>query len=301
MGKPLLSVIIVSWNVSRLLQRCLQTVQLAVKDISSEILVIDNASRDGTLEMLTQDFPDIHVLAQKENLGFGRANNLGVEHSKGDFLLLLNPDTEVNEDAIVVLLAAMKADPQMGFAGPQILNADGSFQEACRRMIPTPQCAFYKMIGLSKLFPNHARFSTYNYGKLSVETVSKVEAISGSCMCIRREAWGFGFDERYFMYAEDLDLCWDIRKKGYYGQYVPDAVITHLYRGSSSKRCFRSLYHFYLAAFLFFHKHYFGKMNMFLFVLLTIGLCVKFVLAYICTMMRCFLTFFKERRARGFE
>ncbi len=258
----MLSVIIVTWNSEERIIPCLSSLSTACATLDHEIIVVDNNSQDNTVSLIQQHFSHVIIWQEPNNWGYGKGNNLGVRHSKGSFILILNPDTEVPSETLNVLLDTIQENPSIGFIGPKILNSDGSFQAACRRSIPTPQSALFKISGLSKLFPKHPTIAQYNLGHLDPDQPSEVEAISGSCMLFRREAYGQGFDLRYFMYAEDLDICLTIRQKGLRGFYQPQAVITHHHRGSSSKRWVKSTFHFYYSAYLFFQKHYANKMNL---------------------------------------
>lgn len=275
-----LSVIIVSWNVCVPLRECLQTVDAALQGISSEVIVVDNDSADDTVGMIRSEYSWIKLLPQTRNLGFGKACNKALSEARGEYILFLNPDTRVATNSIRSMLEKLKTDEKIGFIGPKVLNADGSFQPACRRSVPTPKSALFKMIGLSYLCPRHPELAKYHLGHMSEDEEGEVEAISGSCMLIPRRCLVAGFDERFFMYGEDLDLCVQIRALGYRGYYFPQAQITHLYRQSSQKRRFKSLFHFYHSAYLFFQKHYAHKVFWGTRGLIYGGLCLRMLIAY---------------------
>ncbi|MBN2412061.1 glycosyltransferase [candidate division KSB1 bacterium] len=256
-----LSIIIVSYNVRDFLGQALTSIQKAVQNISHEIFVVDNASSDGTVEYLKKRFPDVTVLANRENLGFGRANNQAIVRSAGEYICLINPDTIVQEDTFSTLISFFEKNQKAGAVGCKILNPDGTLQLACRRSFPTPWVAFTKIAGLAKIFPKSRLFGRYNLTYLDPGKTTQVEAISGSFMLIRRaviDSVG-GFDEHFFMYGEDLDLCYRIREAGREIYYVPETQIVHFKGESSKKSPLAQRRLFYEAMRLFVNKHFSGK------------------------------------------
>lgn len=252
------SVIIVNYNVRDFLHQSLQSLQKALKGIRSEIFVVDNASDDGSAEMVKRRFPRIRLVANSVNLGFAKANNLALKKARGKFILLINPDTIVQEDTIRVMVEFLRNHPEAGLAGCKILNPDGSFQPACRRGFPTPWVAFTKIFGLSKLFPKTKFFGKYNLTYLNTEETYPVDAVSGSFMMVRKETFEQvgGLDESYFMYGEDLDWCFRIRQAGWRIFYVHSTQIIH-YKGESTRRSSLDEIHtFYEAMHLFVEKHF---------------------------------------------
>ncbi len=183
---PDVSVIIVNYNVRDFLQQSLLSIQKALKGIRSEIFVVDNASDDGSVDVLRHRFPAIQLFRNTANLGFAKANNIALKKARGKFLLLINPDTIVQEDTIRVMVEFLQNHPEVGLAGCKILNPDGSFQPACRRGFPTPWVAFTKIFGLSKLFPNTKLFGKYNLTYLNTEDTYPVDAVSGSFMMLQK-------------------------------------------------------------------------------------------------------------------
>ena len=183
-----LSVIIVNYNVREFLEQALRSVCRACGGLAAEILVVDNNSVDGSVEMVRRDFPQVRLIANEENAGFGRANNQAIRQARGRYLLILNPDTIVQEDTLTTLVRFMDAHPDAGAVGCQILNPDGTFAPESRRAFPTPRVAFYRMIGLSRLFPRSPRFGRYNLTYLPRDAVAEVDALSGSCMLVRHAA-----------------------------------------------------------------------------------------------------------------
>ncbi len=253
-----LSIIIVNYNVKAFLQNCLLSIKKATEKISTEIIVIDNASDDGSVELVKKNFPEVNLIEAKQNLGFSKANNLGLKISRGKYICLINPDTIVEEDTFLEMINFMDMHPEVGLAGCKILNPDGTFQLACRRSFPTPWVAFTKIVGLSKLFPQSKLFARYNLTYLDENKSYEVDAVSGSFMFLRREIYDKigGLDETFFMYGEDLDFCFRVKKAGYKVYYVHSTKIIH-FKGESTKRSnIDELKHFYDAMRLFVRKHF---------------------------------------------
>ncbi|HZV13286.1 MAG TPA: glycosyltransferase, partial [Candidatus Kapabacteria bacterium] len=231
------SVIIVNYNVRDFLESALHSVKKAMNGIEAEIFVVDNASQDGSAEMVRARFPDVHLITSSENLGFGKANNLAMKQSKGRYFLILNPDTIVQEDTLEKMVVFMDEHSDAGMAGCKVLNADGTFQLSCRRGFPTSWASFCKVFGLSSLFPHVKLFAGYNLTYLDVDKTYPVDALAGSFMMVRREVFEKtgGFDEDYFMYGEDIDWCYQTQKMGWKVYYAPVTQIIH-YKGESAKR-----------------------------------------------------------------
>ena len=238
------SVIIVNYNVKDFLAQALRTIRKSFAyaqqrrpGLESEIFVVDNASEDGSVEMVQSQFPEVITIANKQNAGFARANNIALSRSTGDYILLINPDTLMQEDTIDVMLSAFENDPSIGMAGCKILNPDGTLQLACRRGFPTPWVAFTKISGLSSLFPQTKLFGKYNVTFRDPDKSYEVDAISGSFMMIRRTVFEQigGLDETFFMYGEDLDWCYRIQQSGWKIFYIADTQIIH-YKGESTRR-----------------------------------------------------------------
>ncbi len=253
-----LSIIIVNYNVKEFLQNLVHSLQKALIGISHEIIVVDNASNDGSVEFIKNKFPQITLITNKTNLGFSKANNIGLKHAKGKFILLINPDTIVREDTVSKMIDFMNSHPEVGLAGCKILNPDGSLQLACRRSFPGPWTSFCKVTGLSTLFPKSKLFARYNLTYLDENLTYEVDAISGSFMMMKKEVYDKvgGFDEQFFMYGEDLDLCYRIQKSGYKVYYFSETQIIH-YKGESTKRSnLDETKYFYDAMHLFVKKHF---------------------------------------------
>lgn len=252
-----LSVVILSYNTRDLLAQTLRTVEDAVEGLAAEVIVVDNASRDGSAEMVEEQFPAARVIRNQQNIGFAAGNNVALRQVEGRHVLLLNSDTVVRRDTLRCLTAFLDEHPEAGAAGCKILNPDGTLQLSCRRGFPTPMAAFCKMSGLSRLFPNSPRMARYNLTYLDPEKTHEVDALSGSCMMVRKEAMDqVGLlDEDYFFYGEDLDWCFRIREAGWRIYYVPATEIIHFKGESSRAEQMRFRYRFYEAMSIFVAKH----------------------------------------------
>ena len=270
-----LSVVIVNYNVRQFLENALGSISRAMAGIDGEVFVVDNASTDGSAEMVRSKFPSVCLIEESANLGFARANNIALRRAKGEYLLLLNPDTVVQEDTFRVMLRFFGEVPDAGIAGCKILNPDGTFQLPCRRSFPTPWVAFTKIFGLSALFPKSRFFGRYNLTYLDEDETYPVEAIGGAFMMLRREAYekAGGLDESFFMYGEDLDWCYRIGQAGFRVYYVHSTKIIH-FKGESTRRSdIDEIRHFYRAMQLFARKH-FGRSRVVLF-FLNLGILLR--------------------------
>jgi GT2 family glycosyltransferase len=278
----LISIIIVNYNVKHFLLQCLRSVENALKGLCGEIIVVDNASSDDSVAYLEPLFPEVRFIRLNSNTGFGRANNVALEHARGEFVVFLNPDTLVEEQTFVTMLDYMREHPEAGASGCKILNADGTLQLACRRSFPTPWVAFTKIFGLQALFPNSRLLARYNQTYLDENGTYYVDAISGSFMLVRRKALddiGGGFDTTFFMYGEDLDLCYRLQSAGWKIAYVHSTKIIH-YKGESTRRSsINSTRMFYEAMHKFAAKHH-GRSSV-LFLMMRVGIACRTALAYL--------------------
>jgi len=253
-----LSVIIVNYNVEYFLEQCLLSVQKALRNIESEVFVVDNNSRDGSVAMVREKFPDVLLIANEDNPGFARANNQALRKARGTYQLLLNPDTVVEENTFELALQFMDQHPRAGGLGIKMIDGRGQYLPESKRGLPTPQVAFYKMVGLTRLFPRSRRFARYYLGHLSEQENQKVEILAGAFMLLRRETLAeVGLlDEDYFMYGEDIDLSYRILKAGYENYYLADSQIIH-YKGESTKKgSLNYVLIFYRAMAIFARKHF---------------------------------------------
>jgi GT2 family glycosyltransferase/lipopolysaccharide/colanic/teichoic acid biosynthesis glycosyltransferase len=280
------SVIIVNYNVRDFLHQSLVSLQKALRGIRSEIIVADNASDDDSSGMVRQRFPHVRLIQNSTNLGFAKANNIALRRARGRLLLLINPDTIVQEDTIKMMLRFFKTHPECGLAGCKILNPDGSFQPSCRRGFPTPWVALAKMFGLSRLFPTTKLFGKYNLTYLSVDETYAVDAVSGSFMMARKEAVKQvgGLDEDFFMYGEDIDWCYRFRRAGWQVYYVHSTQIIH-YKGESTKRSdLDEIKTFYRAMHLFVEKHF--RYQSFFSFLLRLSIALVSSAAFLTSLLR---------------
>lgn len=256
-----LSIIIVNYNVKHFLEQCLLSVINATKRIEAEIIVVDNNSVDGSCHYIRKRFPTIELIENNENKGFSKANNQGIARAKGNFVLLLNPDTVVQEDTFDKCLSFMEAHPKAGAMTVKMIDGKGRFLPESKRALPSPAVAFYKIFGLSKLFPHSKRFARYHLGHLDKHKVQRIEILPGAFMFMRHSALQEvgALDERFFMYGEDIDLSYRFLKKGYTNYYCPDTQIIH-YKGESTKKgSINYVRVFYKAMILFAKKHFPSK------------------------------------------
>ena len=255
----ILSVIIVSYQVKYFLEQCLFSVEKALQGISegTEIIVVDNNSSDGTLEYLRPRFPKVRFIALPDNQGFSRANNHGLQEAKGRYILFLNPDTILPEDACHICLSFMASTPGIGAAGVRMIDGSGQFLKESRRGFPTPWVAFCKLSGLTALFPKSRRLAGYYLGHLPERKSHPAPILSGACTWVDRAALDKAgpFDEQFFMYAEDIDLSHRIEKAGFTNYYIADTTILH-FKGESTRRDARYVKQFYQAMAQFRRKHF---------------------------------------------
>lgn len=243
-----LSVVIVSYNVRHYLDECLESVQKALEGIEAEVFVVDNASTDDTTSVLPQKYTWVRFIASEENLGFSRGNNIAIRQATGEYVLLLNPDTNVAEHTLREAVRFMDEHPQAGGAGVMMLNGDGTRAPESRRAIPTPWVSALKMLGFTK---------RYYMSHLPWDEPCRIEVISGAFCLLRHAALDkVGLlDEDFFMYGEDIDLSYRLLKSGYENWYLP-LPITH-YKGKSTRKTdYRYVHVFYQAMLIFFRKHY---------------------------------------------
>ncbi len=252
-----LSVVIVNYKVRDLLAQTIRSLRTSTGYEQCEVIVVDNDSNDGSEELIINEFPEVIWIGLKTNVGFGKGCNIGAEQASGKYLLMLNPDTIVSTDTLQCGIEFMESHPDVGIMGPKILNQDGSFYKQCHRGLPTPLNAFGHFTKLSRLFPHNKKLSSYFMTWLSPDEEHEVEAISGSCFFIPAVLYTQigGFDETFFMYGEDLDICVQVKKAGLKVWYAPITEIIHFQGKSSAQRVFRSRIAFYNAMILFSRKY----------------------------------------------
>ncbi len=265
-----LAIVILNYNTCELLRDCLTSVFAGQESIKFRVCVVDNASADGSADMVRKEFPRAHLIANSTNIGFSAGNNMGlrwfgftdradgvIDPVQPRYALLLNPDTLVPPQTFGRMVAFMDAQPQIGVAGPRLRRPDGSLDLACRRSFPTPEVSFYRMTGLSRLFPNSRRFNAYNLNYLPEDTVHAVDSVVGAYMQVRREAIADAglLDDTFFMYGEDLDWAKRIKDAGWEVWYNGEVEVTHVKEAASSQSA-KARIDFYEAMWIFYRKHY---------------------------------------------
>lgn len=256
-----LSVIVVNYNVRFFLEQCLQSVFRATKNIDAEVFVVDNNSVDGSVGMVREKFPNAILIENERNLGFSTANNIAIKKVAGEYILLLNPDTVVEEDTFGKAIAYMDFHSETGALGVKMIDGKGNFLPESKRGLPTPWVAFYKIFGLSKIFPNSKKFGKYHLSFLDKNKTHSVDVLCGAFMLIRRtvlDKVGL-LDETFFMYGEDIDLSFRIQKAGYQNVYFPETTIIHYKGESTRKSSLNYVYLFYKAMQIFAQKHLSGR------------------------------------------
>lgn len=280
-----LSIIIVNFNTKELTCQTIDSIIQYTSSVSYEVIVVDN-STDKT-QQSEYNNQCVKIIHDIENHGFGHACNIGATYAIGDYLLFLNSDTLIRDNSLFECVNYMKNDDKIGVLGAKILLSDGSLDHGCKRGFPTPSAAFYYYLGLDRRYPKSKKYGAYRQTFLSELETNEVDSVSGAFLMIGKKLFDniSGFDETFFMYGEDLDLCFRVKEKGYKIIYHADAVITHL-KGQSGlyKSSKTVIYHFYNAMILFYDKHYKNKYNVF----------IKF-LVYSAIKTKYFLTLLKSR------
>lgn len=282
-----LSVIIINYNTYELTKQTVESVLKENPPFSREIILVDNASEDGSMERLKSDFKEqisvgtIKVIENKGNLGFSKANNVGIKASEGEYVLLLNSDTKVLDDCFEKCVTYIEKDPSIGALGCKVLLPDGNLDHACKRGFPTPEASLYYFLGWDKKNPE--KYGQYDALHLGEDEIGEVDSLTGAFMLMPRKVLDeVGLlDEDYFMYGEDIDLCYRIKSKGYTVMYYPKAKIIHYKGGSGKRQRGRVIYSFHKTMWIFYRKHYFKQYNIFVSVLVYLGIWIKYGLARI--------------------
>jgi len=281
-----LGIVIVNYNTRELLRDCLASVFESKGDFLYRVCVVDNCSSDGSATMVREEFPQVLLIESPYNGGYAYANNLGLRALGFDwpdvrddaprYALLLNPDTILPPSALADMLAFMDGHPEAGIAGPRLVRQDGSLDLACRRSFPTPEVAFYRLLGLSKLFPRSPRFGRYNLTYIDPDELTEVDSVVGAFMMIRREAIAKTglLDEAFFMYGEDLDWAYRIKQAGWKVYYNPDVTVLH-YKQASSRHSRKARHEFYRAMLIFYRKHFAAQTPFLLHWLIICGILLR--------------------------
>ncbi len=257
-----ISVVIVNYNVKHFIEQCLHSVYKAAKNFTIEVFVVDNNSVDGSCPLIKQKFPQVKLIENKDNAGFSKANNQAIHQSNGKYVLILNPDTVLQENTLQVCFGFMEEHPEAGSSTVMMIDGKGNFLPESKRGLPTPRVSFFKIFGLTALFPKSKIFGRYYLGHLSKEKNAEIEILPGAYMFVKKETFDKvgAFDENFFMYGEDIDLSYRIIKGGYKNYYIADTKIIH-YKGESTKKgSFNYVLIFYTAMIIFAKKH-FAKKN----------------------------------------
>lgn len=280
-----LAVVIVNYNVSDLLRNCLTSVYASVGKISYQVCVVDNASPDQSIHMVKQEFPQVELITNSENVGYPAANNQGMaalgvcskrSAAAPRYVLLLNPDTELPADCLAEYVGWMDKNPAVGVVGPRLVLPDGSLDLACRRSFPSPNVSMAHMLGLSRLFPRSPRFGRYNMTYLPEDQLTEVDSVVGAFMLVRTAAIDqVGLlDETFWMYGEDLDWAKRIKDAGWKIIYNPAREVKHIKRASSRQNP-KASFEFNRAMIIFYYRHYRRETNWFMHLLVMLGLALK--------------------------
>jgi GT2 family glycosyltransferase len=257
-GSPIkVSVIVVNWKTPDLLANCLDSLTGDSSFAAMETIVVDNNSQDESVPMLKEKYPQVQLIENSDNKGFSKAVNQAIPLCSGEYILLLNPDAKVVGNAISTLAAFLDANESVGACGPKVLNSDGTLQLACRRAFPDLAASLYRITYLSHLFPKNPTFSKYNMTYADPDQLLEVDALSGSCMMIRRSVVDrIGLlDEDIFMFGEDIDWCWRVKEAGMKVMYVPESVVYHIHGASSRKRPVGTTINLHKGMEVFYRKH----------------------------------------------
>lgn len=253
-----LSIIIVSYNVKNLLKQAIDSLLLASETIDSEIFVVDNASKDGTVAFIQNAYPKINLIENKKNVGFSIANNQAISLASGKYILVINPDTITQADTLTKAIDFLEANPNAGSLGVRMLDGKGKFLPESKRGLPTPWVSFSKLSGLYRIFPKSKVFNRYYMGWVKEHETKEVDVLTGAFMLLRKSALekvGL-FDEHFFMYGEDIDLSYRLLLAGYKNYYFPDVYITHFKGQSTRKLSLRYIRSFYGSMFIFAKKYF---------------------------------------------
>lgn len=288
-----LSIIIVNYNVKFFLSQCLNSVKLAIDNLLQpvEVFVVDNHSVDGSCFLIKEQFPWVKLIENKQNVGFSKANNQAIKQAQGEYILLLNPDTVLEQDTLKKVVAFMDHHPNAGGLGVRMIDGKGNFLPESKRGLPTPQVAFFKISGLSKLFPKSKLFNRYHLGYLDEHAINEVDVLSGAFMLLRKKTLDIIglLDETFFMYGEDVDLSYRITLAGFKNYYFPETTIIH-YKGESTKKgSVNYVRMFYSAMSIFAQKHFRSKQSSLMSSIIHIAIWLR---AFLSLIKRFFLNIF---------
>lgn len=284
-----ISICMVSLNCREVLRNCLKSIRLTCSSLNYEIIIVDNASSDGTPEHLQKCFPEVQIVRNISNVGFTKATNQAIEKSSGQYILWLNTDTILKADALPKLLQFLEVNPKAGIVGPKVLNPDGTFQPQCRRGLPTPMAALSYLLKLDRLFPSNHAMGQYLLSYLPIDSVNQVDAVSGCCLLARRQVWNnIGpLDEDYFGFGEDIDWCTRAKKSGWEVWYYPGSCIIHLKgQGGVHVKPYRKVWGMHQAMRIFYFKHLRAGYPWFVTGMVCIAIWISFALSGIMVWLR---------------
>lgn len=275
-----LSIIVINYKTEKLTAQTIDAVLNTVETTDYEIYIVDNNSGDGSLEHLTDRYSNegrIKFIANKENTGFAKGNNIAIKASNSEYVLLLNSDTIVYEGTIDKCIEYMDRNEAVGAIGPKVVLEDGSLDHACKRGFPTPSASLYYMLKLDKLLKNKEKYGKYDMSYLPIDEINEVDALTGAFMMVRREVIDTVglLDERFFMYAEDIDWCYRIKYAGWKIIYYPEVKMLHLKGKSGKKRKYRTIYQFHKTMLQFYDKNYRQHYNIFVTAAVYAGVWIK--------------------------
>lgn len=277
----MLSIIIINHNTKALCRDCIESIKKSTHSLDYEVVVVDNSDKKEELFACEEGFVKI---IRCENNGFGHACNRGVEAAAGDYVLMLNSDTVVHDGALEKCVSYLEQNPDTGAVGAKLLLSDGTMDHGCRRGFPTPSASFYYMLGFDKRHPENKKYGAYRLAYLSEDETAEVDVVSGAFLMLKKSLYSElgGFDEAFFMYGEDIDLCYRIKEKGKKVVFYPEATVLHL-KGQSGlhTKNRKIIYHFYNAMIIFYKKHYAKKYNIFVNLFIYLAIYAKLGLAMI--------------------
>lgn len=276
-----ISIIIVNYNTYDLTKNTINSVIETADNIDYEVVLVDNASADGSIEKLKEDFygyQNIKIIKNDINLGFSKANNIGMRIAKGDYFLLLNSDTKLELDCLQNAIEYIKKDEKIGALGAKVVLPDGKLDHACKRGFPTPKVSLFYLLKLDRLNPK--KFGIYDALYIGEDEIGEVDSLMGAFMLMPKIVFDeVGFlDEDFFMYGEDIDLSYRIKQAGYKIIYYPKSKIIHYKGGSSKKRRRKIIYDFHNAMWIFYRKHYYKEYNFLISGLVFLGIWMKYIL-----------------------
>jgi GT2 family glycosyltransferase len=253
-----LSIVVVNYNVKNLLKKCLESIFKCQKDIEFEVIVVDNNSKDHSQEMLKRDFPQVQLIENKRNVGFSRACNQGIKRGQGRYILLLNPDTEFTPGGFKKMIDFMDSKPEVGICGPKMVNEEGKLQFSCRSFPSYLTAISSSQSILNRIFPENFLSQKYLLKEKDHSQIGEVDWVSGSCLLAKREMFEkIGLlDERFYMYVEDVDLCYRAKKSGFSVFYFPPVTVIHHIGKSTQKKKFTMLLEHHRSMYYFYRKHH---------------------------------------------